>query len=150
MQVAGRAGRKGKRGNVLIQTFNPDHPILQMVLKANYTKMYQQQISLRKDLFYPPFSKMINIIVKEKNLQKSIEASEWLAKSFANYFSKVLGPSDALISRVRDRYIKEILIKLPSSKELPEQKKQILSILHTFQNIGYFKSVQVIIDVNPY
>jgi len=150
MQVAGRAGRKKEQGKVLIQTFNPDHPVLQMVLQADYQKMYELQIRQRRELYYPPFSKMINFQIKDKNLEKAIKASEWLYTSFSNSFEKVLGPSDALIPRIRDKYIKEILIKLPVSKELPEQKKQILKILHTFHNIPYFKSVQVIVNVDPY
>ena len=150
MQVAGRAGRKKDQGKVLIQTFNPDHPILQMVLQGNYAKMYQQQIALRKELHYPPYAKMINFKVKDKNLQKTIEASEWLKKSFDNYFTKVLGPSDALIPRIKNRYIKEILVKLHPSPELPAQKRIILKVLNSFQNIAYFKSVQVVIDVDMY
>jgi primosomal protein N' (replication factor Y) len=150
MQVAGRAGRKKEQGKVLIQTFNPEHPIIQLVLKGDYENMYRQQIALRKELYYPPYSKMINFKVKDKNLQKTIEASEWLKKSFDNYFTKVLGPSDALIPRIKNRFIKEILIKLQPSAILPEQKKNILKILNSFQNIPYFKSVQVVIDVDVY
>ncbi len=150
MQVAGRAGRKKEQGKVLIQTFNPEHPIIQLVLKGDYENMYRQQIALRKELYYPPYSKMINFKVKDKNLQKTIEASEWLKKSFDNYFTKVLGPSDALIPRIKNRFIKEILIKLQPSATLPEQKKNILKILNSFQNIPYFKSVQVVIDVDVY
>ncbi len=150
MQVAGRAGRKKEQGKVLIQTFNPDHPVLQLLLQADYKKLYQTQLAQRKELLYPPYSKMINFQIKDKNLQKAIEASEWLQKSFANSFQRVLGPSDALIPRLKNRYIKEILIKLTPDKELSEHKKRILKILHTFNNIPYFKSVQVVIDVDPY
>ena len=150
MQVAGRAGRKKEKGNVLIQTFNPNHPILKMVLEGDYAKMYEQQIGLRKQYRYPPYSKLINFQIKDKNLQKAIDASEWLKKSFDNFFDRVLGPSDALIPRMKDKYIKEILIKLTPSKNLNEEKLKILQILHTFENINYFKSVQVGIDVDPY
>ncbi len=150
MQVAGRAGRKKDQGKVLIQTFNPSHPILQLVLEGNYQKMFDQQIHLRKEYFYPPYSKMINIILKERNIQKAIEASQWLKKSFDNYFSQVLGPSDGLIPRIKDRYIKEILIKLPSGKNLHQEKLKILHVLNSFENVPYFKSVQVIVDVDPY
>ena len=150
MQVAGRAGRKKEQGKVLIQTFNPDHPVLQLLLKGDYEQLYESQIKQRRELFYPPYSKMINFQIKDKNLQKAIDASEWLYKSFDNSFDKVLGPSDALIPRIKNKYIKEILIKLAPGTELPQQKKKILRILNTFHNIPYFKSVQVIIDVDPY
>ncbi len=150
MQVAGRAGRQKEQGKVLIQTFNPDHPVLQMVLKGDYQSLYKAQIAQRRELYYPPYSKMINFFIKDKNLQKCQEAAEWLQKSFANAFEKVLGPSDALIPRIKNRFIKEILIKLPPSKTLPEQKRYILKVLNTFHNIAYFKSVQVVIDVDPY
>ncbi len=150
MQVAGRAGRQKEQGKVLIQTFNPEHPVLQMVLKGDYQSLYNMQITQRRELFYPPYSKMINIIIKDKNLQKCQEAAEWLQKSFANAFEKVLGPSDALIPRIKNRFIKEVLIKLPPSKTLPEQKRYILKVLNTFHNIAYFKSVQVVVDVDPY
>ena len=150
MQVAGRAGRQKEQGKVMIQTFNPDHPVLQMVLKADYDSLYKAQIAQRRELYYPPYSKMINFIIKDKNLQKCQEAAEWLQKSFENSFEKVLGPSDALIPRIKNRFIKEVLIKLPPSKTLPEQKRHILKVLNTFHNIVYFKSVQVVIDVDPY
>ena len=150
MQVAGRAGRQKEQGKVLIQTFNPDHPVLQMVLKGDYQSLYEAQIAQRRELYYPPYSKMINFIIKDKNLQKCQEAAEWLQKSFANAFEKVLGPSDALIPRIKNRYIKEVLIKLRPSKTLPEQKRYILKVLNTFHNVPYFKSVQVVIDVDPY
>ncbi len=150
MQVAGRAGRKKDQGRVLIQTYNPSHPILQLVLEGNYKKMYAQQIRLRKEYFYPPYSKMVNIILKERNIQKAIEASQWLKKSFDHYFGQVLGPSDGLIPRIKDRYIKEIVIKLPAGKNLHHEKLKILHVLNSFENIAYFKSVQVIIDVDPY
>jgi primosomal protein N' (replication factor Y) len=150
VQVAGRAGRKKEQGTVMIQTFNPEHPVLQLLLKADYLQMYQMQIQQRKELYYPPYSKMINFQIKDKNLQKTIDASEWLYKSFSNSFEKVLGPSDALIPRIKNKFIKEILIKMPPDKFQKERKKQILKILNTFHNINYFRSVQVIIDVDPY
>ncbi len=150
MQVAGRAGRKKEQGKVLIQTFNPSHPILELVLEGNYKKMYQQQKQLRREYFYPPYSKMINLIIKERNIQKAIEASQWLKKSLDHYFPQVLGPSDGLIPRIKDRYIKEILIKLPPGKNIHHEKLKILHILNSFENIPFFKSVQVIVDVDPY
>jgi primosomal protein N' (replication factor Y) len=150
MQVAGRAGRKKDRGKVMIQTFNPSHPILQLVLEGNYKKMYEQQIQLRKEFFYPPFSKMINIIVKDRNIEKATEASQWLKQSFDHYFSLVLGPSDGLIPRIRDRYIKEILIKLVPGKNIHQEKLKILHVLNSFENIPYFKTVKITVDVDPY
>lgn len=150
MQVSGRAGRKKERGKVLIQTYNSQYPILQLLLTADYHKMYETQIKQRRELFYPPFSKMIIFKIKDKNLQKTIDASEWLFTSFKNSFLKVLGPSDALIPRIKNKYIKEILIKLPADTNLVENKKKILKIMNTFHNIPYFQSIQVIIDVDPY
>ncbi len=150
MQVAGRAGRKKEQGKVMIQTFNPEHPVLQLLLKADYQQLYLNQMQQRKELYYPPFSKMINFQIKDKNLQKTIDAAEWLFKSFSNSFEKVLGPSDALIPRIKNKFIKEILIKIPPDKFQKERKRQILKILNTFHNINYFRSVQVVIDVDPY
>ena len=150
MQVSGRAGRKKEQGKVMIQSFNPSHPILQLVLEGDYKKMYNQQIPLRQAYFYPPFAKMINIIIKERNIEKAVEASRWLKTSFDNHFSHVLGPSDALIPRIKDRYIKEILIKLQPGPGIHKEKMKILHILNSFENIAYFKTVQVIIDVDPY
>jgi primosomal protein N' (replication factor Y) len=150
MQVAGRAGRKKEQGKVMIQTFNPEHPVLQLLLKADYQQLYLNQMQQRKELYYPPFSKMINFQIKDKNLQKTIDAAEWLFKSFSNSCEKVLAPSDALIPRIKNKFIKEILIKIPPDKFQKERKRQILKILNTFHNINYFRSVQVIIDVDPY
>ncbi len=150
MQVAGRAGRKKEQGKVFIQTYNPAHPVLKMVLNGDYKQLYEQQIALRKSLSYPPFTKLINFQIKDRNPQKTNEAAEWLYASFANSFPKVLGPSDALVPRIKNRYIKEILIKMTEEPSFSAQKKRILKIFNSFHNITYFKSVTITIDVDPY
>ena len=113
-QVSGRSGRSAKRGRVMIQSFNPLHQILQQVSMNNYIEMFQEQLQERKQHKYPPFCKLILFTLRHKDFNKTNEAADWLAKSFkASFRENVLGPEFPAVSRVRNQFNKNILLKIP-------------------------------------
>ncbi len=151
VQVSGRAGRSEKRGKVIIQTFNPNHRILQQVTTNNYKEMYKEQLVDRWNYKYPPYYRLIKITLKHKDYNRVNQASEWLGTSFRNHFKDwVLGPAAPAIGRVRNLYIKELILKLPLDQSIPTVKKQIQKIKNHFQSIGEFRSVRFNVDVDNY
>jgi len=150
-QVAGRAGRTKKRGQVLIQTYNPYHQILQQVSVNDYSGMYVDQKEERYLYKYPPFYKLIKITAKHKDYNKVNNAMDWLFKSYRNLFQdKVLGPEFPPISRIRNQYHKNVIIKIPSGQSLAKTKSSIHKINKTFYSIKEFASVRIIVNVDNY
>jgi len=150
-QVAGRAGRSNKKGKVIIQTFNPFHQILQQISNYDYSGMYRDQINERHQFQYPPFVRMIKISLKHKDQHLVNKAGDWLALSLRNNFgTMVLGPANPMIARIRNLYIKNILIKLPKDIALASSKDIIQKIRNSFESIAEFRPVRFIIDVDPF
>ncbi len=150
-QVSGRAGRTDVRGKVLIQTFNPYHKILQQVSENSYSKMFNEQLQERNDFKYPPFFKLLKITFKHRNYNKVEIASDWFAKALRQTFKQhILGPEFPAVSRVRNLYLKNVLVKIPQNQSLPKTKEAIHKIKSSFEAIGEFKSVRLIINVDNY
>jgi primosomal protein N' (replication factor Y) len=151
VQVAGRAGRSKKRGKVAIQTYNPLHRILQQVTTNDYQEMYKDQIQERYEFKYPPFVRTVKIILKHKDYNKVNKASEWLGISLRNQFNDlVLGPTSPAVSRIRNKYIKHLLVKLPVNSNLNKRKEVLQKIKISFHSISEFRSVNFIFDVDNY
>jgi primosomal protein N' (replication factor Y) len=151
VQVSGRAGRDQKRGKVAIQSFNPYHQILQQVTTNDYEGMYRDQLNERHQFTYPPFIRLVKIVLKHKDFTKVEAAANWMGRSLENAFQEnVLGPTSPSIGRIRSRYIKTILIKLPKNRSIKQSKDQIQRIKDSFLSIADFRSVQVIVDVDCY
>ena len=150
-QVSGRAGRSQKQGQVLIQTFNPYHQILQQVTTNSYEQMYNEQITDRRNFYYPPYFRLILITLKHKDFNLLNEGSEWLGKSLKNSFGKnLLGPTAPSVSRVRNMYIKQLIIKIPPKQSVPATKDYIKKVRTMFESIGRFRAIRMNIDVDAY
>ncbi len=151
LQVSGRAGRSKKQGRVLIQSYNPDHQTLQQVIDADYKGMYQSQKQERQAFHYPPYYRLIKITLKHKDYAKVDAGIQWLVKALQNSFGvNVLGPSTPAVSRVRNQYIKNLVIKIPPKQSLIKTKDQILRVQNTFEAVKEFRAIRFIIDVDPY
>ena len=150
-QVSGRAGRTQKRGTVLIQSYNPHHQILQQVSTNAYEKMYHEQLEERHVYKYPPFCRTIKITLKHRDFQKIEESSVWLGQALKNVFKdQVLGPEPPPVSRIRNEYYRNILIKIPRKQSLEKTKKAILKIRSSFLSISQYRSVKIVLDVDNY
>ncbi len=151
LQVSGRAGRTDKRGKVLIQTYNPYHRILQQVSMNNYSDMYKEQMEERHNFKYPPIFRLIKITLKHKDYNKVNVGAEWFAKSLRQTFkNNVLGPEFPPVSRIRNQYLINILVKIPPRQSLPKTKEVISKINNSFMSVKDFRPIRVIINVDNY
>lgn len=149
-QVSGRAGRKNKRGKVIIQSWNPYHSVIRDVIDHDYQSMYNSQILERRNFKYPPFYRLISIHLKHKDSRLLNEAAIDFAIMLRDKLGKrVLGPEYPLIARIKNLYIKNVLIKLEKDEHLITYKKEIISVIDTFKQESTHKSVRIIIDVDP-
>lgn len=149
-QVAGRAGRKEKRGKVIIQTGNPEHWVIQLVQAHDYKGFYEQEIIERQQFFYPPFFKMIQLTLKHTNEQLVHAASIELADQLKEVFKeRVLGPEFPLIKRIQNYYLKEIKLKIERSAPERKVKEKIRELIDAFYAKPAHKSVKIVIDVDP-
>lgn len=148
-QVAGRAGRTKKRGEVLIQTYNPYHQILKQVSVHDYEGMYNEQLYERRQFKYPPLNRILKITFKHKDYNKLNEAAEWFGKGLRSIFGEnVLGPEYPPVARIRNQYIKHITVKIKKEAPLGKTKNSIKRIEKSFNAITHFRSVRVIYNVD--
>ena len=151
VQVSGRAGRTKERGKVLIQTYNPYHTILQQVSTNSYLEMFKEQMDERHNYKYPPIYRLIKISIKHKDYNKVNLGADWYAKSLRLVFkSGVLGPEYPPVARIRNQYIKHILVKIPPKQSLSKTKEAIIKINNSFLSVKDFRSVRVILNVDNY
>jgi len=149
-QVAGRSGRSGDIGKVFLQTYQPEHPIIKHVINYDYEKMYENQLEERKDYNYPPYVRLIRITIKDKSYEKLNSSADWLNNIVRDNFKGViLGPVYPQISRIKSKYHKEFLIKLRNLKELNEFRNVFQKIQKSFDSISKYRSVRIIVDVDP-
>ena len=150
-QVSGRAGRFEKQGKVIIQTYNPLHNVIQQVTNNDYEGMYAEQLYERKIYKYPPFFRLIKLTLKHRDFDKLKEGSLWLYQVLQQNLSiPVLGPEEPVISRIRNEYIRTIMVKIPSETPLQGTKKTIRKILNSFESISNYRAVKVTVNVDFY
>lgn len=150
-QVSGRAGRTDLRGKVLIQTYNPHHNILQQVSTNSFKDMFAEQMNDRYNYKYPPIYRLIKITFKHKDYNRVNLAADWYAKSLRQVFkANVLGPEFPPVSRIRNLYLKNILLKIPEKQSLAKTKEAIIKIDNSFNAVKDFRAVRVIINVDNY
>lgn len=151
VQVAGRAGRKDVRGKVLIQTYNPLHNIIQQVTNNDYAGMYKEQVYERHNFKYPPFYRLIRLTLKHKDYEKLKNGAMWVYNVLSqNLQMPVLGPEEPAISRIRNEYIRTIMIKLPVGNSIGGTKKTIVRILESFDAVPQYKSIKISVNADPY
>jgi primosomal protein N' (replication factor Y) len=150
-QVSGRAGRKDGKGNVLIQVSNVQHPVLHFVKSHNYLELYKFELLGRKAYQYPPFYRIIQLIVKHKDSYVAEETANILLKGLQVNFKPFLnGPAQPPVDRIRNQYLWEILIKLPKDTSIIYQcKQEIQQQIAIIKSEKRYSSVGIVIDVDP-
>lgn len=150
-QLSGRAGRQGRQGEMIIQTRQVDHPVLQYILNNDYIGFYNQQIVEREQFNYAPFSKMIKLTLKHKSADDIQLATAEFAKLLKMQLgSMVLGPETPYVSKIRNQYIRNLLLKIDPEKNNPKTIKSF--IVKTFDYLvlrDNIKGLQLIVDVDP-
>ncbi len=150
-QVSGRSGRKKKQGKVIIQTSDPKHNIISQVVTNNYTEFFGSQMGERSQFRYPPYFRLINIITKHKQRETAHQAANLLVSELRKELNaQILGPEAPLVGRVQNWFLESILIKLPKSIQLGDQKRKILTIIDYVKTQPGFSTIVINVDVDPY
>jgi primosomal protein N' (replication factor Y) (superfamily II helicase) len=150
-QVAGRAGRNKDQGEVVIQTSNPTHQILNDVRESDFTRMIDSQLIERQHYGYPPYTRLIRLTVRHKDLQTVENASKILATFLRSHMEKqVLGPEFPPISKIQNLYLKNILLKIDKSQNLVSSKFFLSNCITHLHSQEQYKSVDVVINIDPY
>ncbi|RKS23359.1 replication restart DNA helicase PriA [Flavobacterium endophyticum] len=150
-QVSGRAGRSEKRGKVVIQTYNPNHNTIQQVTNNDYIGMYKEQLYDRHIFKYPPYYRLIKITLKHRDFDKLKEGAMWLYQVMSqNLDMPVLGPEEPAISRIRNEYIRTIMIKIPQNQPLGGIKKTIQKMLNSFEAVPQYRPIKTAVNVDFY
>ena len=149
-QVAGRAGRSKIKGSVLIQTFSSNNKIFDLIKKQNHDGFYKKEIVERNQFNYPPYYRLIKISIKSRDIETLIKASNWLFQSLSNGFTyPIYGPSDPHVSRIKNEFIKQILIKYPNTNVRNKIKRHLMKSIESFESIAKFRVIKLNIDIDP-
>lgn len=149
-QVSGRAGRHGKQGKVIIQTFNPWHQAIRDVIDNDYQGMYNSQITERRVFRYPPFYRMIEITLKHKESETLNDAAARLAALLRSEFgTRVLGPEYPSIARIRNQYLKKIILRFERNEPISQAKKIIINMTDEIINNKQYSPLSITFDVDP-
>ncbi len=151
-QVAGRAGRRsGAEGQVVIQTYQPSHPVLRHVVKHDYESYFEAEIAERERFFYPPFSRIVYMYVKHRDPAKlRFVADTYAARLRALLGNRVYGPEEPLVGRVQGLYIRKIMLKIEVGASMVKVKELLRQTYIDMHSLPQMKGTVVYYDVDPY
>lgn len=151
-QVSGRAGRREKRGTVILQTSNPKHELFQFVLHNQVTGFLEEQLRDRQQHGYPPFTRLIEITLKHTDKKVVTTAATELVKELKRKLPiiRVLGPGEPMVSKIRNEYLMVVLLKIKRDQgKLPEIKSELLQVTNELQQRKENRNVKLVFDVDP-
>ncbi len=149
-QVAGRAGRRGQQGFVILQTKHADYPVIRQVVDNDYRAMYEEQMAEREAFHYPPVYRLIYIYLKHRDNQVVENAAQQLAHLLRTSFGeRVLGPDKPVIARLQLLYIRKIALKLERSLSLCQVRQLLKQSVASLQHQPTFNSLRIYFDVDP-
>jgi len=151
-QVSGRAGRRDKQGKVVIQTYDVKHRVIKQVIESDYTDLYFTEMEERRSFRYPPFYRIINLDIKHKDPEVANNQATYLANELRKHFGdRVIGPESPLVARIRNYYIKSIMLKFEKDADSINKAKVIIrEVITQFQTTKLSKGSIVQPDVDPY
>jgi primosomal protein N' (replication factor Y) len=150
LQVAGRSGRRNERGVVILQSYEPEHSVLYFVKMGGFKEFVNNELSLRKEFHYPPFYRLIRVVLKSRKLELAQEAAKKLAKGLVFEGGvETLGPEAPPVGRLRNFYLQHILLKFPRTVSPSQLKKNILARVEHYRLNKDLSSVIVHFDVDP-
>jgi len=152
-QVSGRAGRRGKQGTVVIQTYDPGHRVIKQVIENDYNDLYFTEMEERRSFKYPPFYRIINLDVKHKDPTIANNQAIYIARELRKHFGeeRVMGPEQPLVTRIRNYYIQSIMLKFEKDGiSINKAKAIIRDVITQFQTTKLSKGSVVQPDVDPY
>jgi primosomal protein N' (replication factor Y) len=149
-QVAGRAGRRADRGTVYIQTYRPDHRILQLVSDHRYEEMAAEQLVERRQHFHPPFVRLVHVLLSHKHPEIVRDAARWLTQTLTEQLGGgILGPDIPPVGRINLQYRQQLYVKIDADGALQASKQSIRKCLQLLSVHPEFRSVRAVLDVDP-
>lgn len=151
-QVSGRAGRRDTEGKVIIQSRNPDQGIIELIQQGDYHTFYSREMAERNKYHYPPFTRMIHLLIRSKDKKLTKEAAQKLANILKEDMggSRVLGPQEPLINKIRDKFLMDVFLKIEKKYKMEAVKDLIKNAQLELLKIKDLKSVEIVVDVDPY
>jgi primosomal protein N' (replication factor Y) len=150
-QVAGRAGRRGQQGHVILQTRNIDLPVIHQVVAHDYNALYTDQSAERQLFSYPPYSRLIYLYIKGRDEADVIRASEAIVSAMRTCFAhRVLGPEAPAVARVHALHIRKIMLKVEPSLGVARVRKCLTDIQQSLNSQDLLQKVMIYYDVDPY
>ena len=149
-QVAGRAGRKNRRGLVILQTKSPELPAIRQVVNNDFLQLYEEQITERSQFDYPPYCRLIYVYLKHRKEDVLEQAAGMLASMLRTAFAdKVLGPDKPPVGRIQMLYIRKIVLKIGPSMSVSKVRDYLLRVQQQLLSDERFRSLTVYYDVDP-
>lgn len=150
-QVAGRAGRKDRQGTVIIQTRQPDAPVMEFVSNNNYAGFFRSQMEERHAFCYPPYSRIVTAILKGHDPESVERAAHTLKEALDSMFSpdRVLGPDAPPVSRIQYQHIRRIMVKISLDLSVEESRQRISQALQAIHSGNGISGVTVSFDADP-
>ena len=149
-QVSGRSGRKNERGKVILQTFDPYHWVIKKVIEYDFKSLYKQELADRKHFNYPPYYKLIKLVLLHKKSGYLFTGAHQLAHQLKKQLGdRVLGPEFTIIPRINTYYQQQILLKVENKLSMTKVKEFVQSTIDIWGKEDYSKSIRVKIDVDP-
>lgn len=150
-QVAGRAGRRDKQGKVVIQAYDDSHRIIKQVIENKYLEMYHDELAERGQFHYPPFTRLIFINIRHKDQDLLNVAAQRFATALrVQLGSRVLGPEQPMVARIRNYYIKQVILKSDKDTAIQKVKSILKETIIQFQTEKDYRAVNIQVDVDPY
>ena len=150
MQVAGRAGRRADGGEVVIQTSEPGHPVIRQVAAGDYEAMACEQLAERESFFYPPYARLTSLTLRHRDPMLLRRAAAELASGLRTRFGRrLLGPMTPPVDRIRGEYLLSLLLKIESGASFARARELLGAELTRFGALADFKSVTVVVNVDP-
>ncbi len=149
-QVAGRAGRRGKRGLVILQTKHADYHVIAQIVNNDYAAMYEEQIAERMKFHYPPFNRFIYVYLKHRDEHVVAEAAKMLGNMCRQCFGdRILGPDKPIIGRIQSMYIRKIILKAEQELSSRKVREALLQMVRTVETMPNHSALQIYFDVDP-
>lgn len=151
VQVSGRAGRRENPGLVIIQTANVDQPFFTNILRNDYLKMYEQELQERRQFLYPPFVRLVKVTLKHEDKGINEKAAVFLKRLLTEELgaNHILGPQEPVISKIRNQYLMEILVKIGRKSSTQKIKEKLRNTCQSVEREKDFKKLRITLDVDP-
>ncbi len=149
-QVSGRAGRKGKRGLVILQTKSPDHPVIRQVVGNDYAAFFRSLMAERRQFGYPPFTRLITVLLKHRDDALVAAAALELGSRLRQWFgARVLGPDKPAVAKVKSLAIRKLVLKLEPGLPMADVRRYLLAGRRQLLADKRYNAIQVYFDVDP-